>query len=401
MGLSREILAGLEERLHAHAGFDLPEWVVETRALARMSALALDARAYLDLVRSPRGAGELGALVEAVRVGETSFFRHRPHVDALLDVVVPTWRERGERSPRVWSAGCATGEEPYTLALVLSRALPRPSFSPTILGTDVSAEALATARRATYPAAIADSVPEPWRDGLVGEGDVVRVRTEIAGLVSFRQHNLADADLPRGFDLVWCRNVLIYFGPEARRRVLDRIVASLAPEGFLFVGYSETLRDVPGLRQIRYRDQVLWQKAESPVGAAPGVTPARAPSVRRASGPGTLPGTLPTSSVFKPSPSRPSASPPPPPVRSGATLRLTSADPAGLAAEVRAALGAPGLRSLTIDLDAVDYLEDSVAPVLRRAGAAAQAAGIALSLRATRPGPQRWLRRNGLSGGDE
>ncbi len=419
MGLSREILAGLEERLHAHAGFDLPEWVVETRALGRMSALALDERAYLDLVRSPRGAGELGALVEAVRVGETSFFRHRPHVDALLDVVVPTWRERGERSPRVWSAGCATGEEPYTLALVLARALPRPSFSPAILGTDVSAEALATARRATYPAAITESVPEPWRDDLVGEGDAVRVRTEIASLVSFRQHNLADADLPRderrtegssapsrgrdpalsasrGFDLVWCRNVLIYFGPEARRRVLDGIVRALAPGGFLFVGYSETLRDVPGLRAIRYRDQVLWQKA----GSAPGAT--RAPSrpahpVRRASGPGSPP----PPSVFKPSPSRPSAPPPPPPARSGATLRLTSADPAGLAAEVRAALGAPGLRSLTIDLDAVDYLEDSVAPVLRRAGAAAEAAGIELSLRATRPGPQRWLRRNGLSGGDE
>src|SRR6185369_8238761 len=98
----------------------------------------LGAEAYLDLVRSARGAPELAALVEAVRVGETRFFRHRPHVDALLDVVIPAWRERGERSPRIWSAGCATGEEAYTLALVLGRALPRPAFTPAILATDVS-----------------------------------------------------------------------------------------------------------------------------------------------------------------------------------------------------------------------------------------------------------------------
>ena len=127
MGLARDILDGLERRLHAHAGFDLPEWIVEARALSRMSALDLGAQAYLDLVSSPRGAAELSALVEAVRVGETRFFRHRPQVDALLEVVVPAWRERGERSPRVWSAGCATGEEAYTLALVLGRALPGPT----------------------------------------------------------------------------------------------------------------------------------------------------------------------------------------------------------------------------------------------------------------------------------
>lgn len=410
MGLSREILAGLSERLHAHAGFALPEWVVETRALARMSALDLDERSYLDLVRSARGAGELEALVEAVRVGETRFFRHRPHVDALLDVVVPAWRARGERSPFVWSAGCATGEEPYTLALVLAKALPRPSFSPAILGTDVSAEALAAARRATYPAAVLESVPEPWRGGLAIEGDVVRVRTEVASLVTFRQHNLADADVPRdprqpsarGIDLVWCRNVLIYFGPEARRRALDRIVAALAPDGFLFVGYSETLRDVPGLRAIKYRDLVLWQKA------APESLPQRVSGSQRASTPESLapkrassPGIAPSQPVFGLSPARVPTSPPPAPARAGATLRLTAADPAGLAAEVRAALAAPGLRRLTIDLDAVDYLDDSAAPVLRRAGAAAEAAGIELSLRATRPGPQRWLRRNGLSGGGE
>jgi chemotaxis protein methyltransferase CheR len=411
VGLAREILEGLEECLHAHAGFELPEWVLETRAIARMSALDLDAQAYLDLVRTPRGTVELDALVETVRVGETRFFRHRPHVDALLDIVIPAWHERGERSPRVWSAGCATGEEPYTLALVLARAMPRPSFKPTILATDVSAEALVTARSATYPAQAAESVPEPWRDGLIREGESVRVRPEVTALVTFKQQNLADTDLPRGFDLVWCRNVLIYFRPEARLRVLEKLVRDLEPEGFLFVGYSETLRDLAGLRAVRYADQVLWQKAPAvakaastrspnkpeqamPAAASVKTRPAQARRARAASaGPPVL--KPPSTRVVRAE--RASKEP----SLARASVRVSAADPGALAEGIRVALGEPGVGTLTIDLDTAEYLDDTVAPVLRRASAAAESAGIELVLWATRPGPQRWLRRNGLAGGGE
>lgn len=441
MGLAREILDGLEKRLHAHAGFDLPEWVVETRATARMTALDLAPEEYLALVCSPRGTAELAALVETVRVGETRFFRHKPHVDALLDVVVPAWRERGERSPRVWSAGCATGEEAYTLALVLARALPKPSYSPTILGTDVSAEALAIARAAHYPAADAADVPPPWREGLLEQGDSIRVRPEIAGLVRFKQQNLADAELPRGFDLVWCRNVLIYFGPEARMRVLEKLVSALTPDGFLFLGYSETLRNVAGLRAIQYADQILWQKAS----AAP-VTPAQRgsrpepihaslkqpvspDSKQPASSDGKQPvspeskarvavkgrdlraaGALPKHSVFKSSPPPPLAAPKLSSAAARAAksspaarpnVRITVTAPAALSAEISAALRTPGLQTLTIDLDAAELLDDAVAPILRRAGTAAEHEGIQLHLRALRPGTQRWLRRHGLSRGPE
>ena len=425
MGLSREILAGIEERLHEHAGFDLPEWVVETRAIARMGALSLEERAYLDLLGSPRGDAELHALVELVRVGETSFFRHLPQVNALIDVVVPAWRAKDRKSPRVWSAGCATGEEPYTLALVLARMMPRPAFSPRILATDVSAEAIAIARQGVYSPASADDVPEPFRSGLSVERGAVRVRPEVASLVKFQRQNLADAEVPRGFDLVWCRNVLIYFGPEARRKVLARIVGALEPGGFLFLGYSETLRDVPGLAAVRHGDQVLWQKvaattSSQPVpGAAPPATASlRAPSreneqpVSRiqppASGlrppasavraPSKAPGSLRAPGIEARAPQGRSA--PPRALPETALLRVTEAEPKALSAELRAALAAPGLRTLTIDLDGAEFLDDEVAPVLRRAGAAAESAGIDLVLSARRPGPQRWLRRHGLSGGE-
>jgi chemotaxis protein methyltransferase CheR len=395
VGLEREILAGLKRCLHAHAGLELPDWVVETRALARMSALDLGAEAYLDLVRTPRGAAERGALVEAVRVGETRFFRHRPHVDALLEVVVPAWRDRGERSPRVWSAGCATGEEAYTLALVLGRALPRPTHSPTILATDVSDEALAIARRATYPASAFEGVPEPWQGGLILDGDSVRVRPEVAALVTFERQNLADADLPRGFDLVWCRNVLIYFGAEARKRVLAKLVAALEPGGFLFVGYSETLRDVAGLRAVRHADQVVYQKAHSQREHTAEPRKATEKTKKISVDLRDLRGekSAPAPKARPVQPSRPPAA--------RAVMRVTTSDPAALAADIRAALRAPGLETLTIDLDTASFLDDAAAPVLKRAMAAAESAKIALSLRATRPGPQRWLRRNGLAGGGE
>ena len=115
-----------------------------------------------------------------------------------------------------------------------------------------AAEAALAPRWTFGPFTVDDASRRLLRDGVEHDvpvsglrpGDVVRVRPEVTALVTFRQQNLADADLPRGFDLVWCRNVLIYFGPEARMRVLEKIVASLAPGGFLFVGYSETLRDV-------------------------------------------------------------------------------------------------------------------------------------------------------------
>jgi anti-anti-sigma regulatory factor len=337
---------------------------------------------------------------------------------------VPAWRERGKRNPRVWSAGCASGEEAYTLALVLSRAMPRPDHGPTILASDVSAEAIAFARRGRYGAAALEHVPEPWRAGLQPCGDGVQVDPATASLVTFRQQNLADAELPRGFDLLWCRNVLIYFSPEARACTLAKLVDALEPGGFLFVGYSETLRDVAGLRAIRLADQVLWEKPLSPAAAPVSLALARATTQRSASsatsstraeqrtgfttearrargsdteGSPSVSGLrVPRASVVDPIAGRI----PPAPGRGVSVVRVTATDAAALSAELGAALRAPGLSALTVDLDAATYLEDDAAPVLRRACAVASAGGIELSLRATRPGAKRWLRRNGFDGGE-
>ena len=388
MALAPDTVAAIAQRLAEHAGLELPAWVVDARAAARIALLACSPSEYVALIDSVRGAGELSELIEAVRVGESRLFRHRSQIEVLADVVAPALRARGRRTVRVWSAGCAAGEEPYTLAIVLSRALPDCAIS--ITATDVSADALAQAQTATYPRAALQHVPEPYRDRFVSDGDVVRVAPELAALVKFERANLLDGAAPRGCDVVWCRNVLIYFTAEARRRVVDRLVGAAVPGGFVFVGYSESLRDVAELDGMRASDAVYYvrREPEAPRRARPPTLPVPVPVPigDRRSAPIALPeDRTPPPIVFAPKP----------PADDAIDLRGHPAA-ARVTAELSARFAQPGLRSLTIDLDGADLLGDDLAPVLRRARAAARAAGIALVVRATRPGARRWLSRHGL-----
>ncbi|MCE9576240.1 MAG: protein-glutamate O-methyltransferase CheR [Deltaproteobacteria bacterium] len=435
-----EIVAQVGRRLAEHAGLELPAWVLASRIESRVAARGVLPERYVELLDGD-GEVELRALVEAVRVGETRFFRHRTQVQALVDVVVPAWRLSGRRTLRVWSAGCATGEEPYTLALVLARLVPRQAGVVSILATDVSDEALAFARRATYPAGALEHIAPEWQGGVVVEGDRVRVRPEVAGLVSFERHNLADDDdrsnpARRGFDVVWCRNVLIYFGAAIRARVVERLVDATLPGGFVFVGYSESLRDVANLEALRVDDAVIYRRpggpaittrdtpresardprdAKDPSGERAIVRDTTRPSGERAivraptrpSGERAIavPRTdrpsdriaarpTPVAAVIRPRPVTPSPSA----GHEVGTFALVGHcdDPKRVADDLSRALARPRLAKLVVQLDAAEFLADELAPVLRRAKAAAAAAAVALEFAAVRPGAQRWLRRHGF-----
>ena len=384
MPLAPDIVAGVARRLAEHAGLQLPAWVVEARTTARIAALEVTPEAYVELIGSGRGQAELGALVETVRVGESSLFRHKPQIAALLEVVVPALRSRSKRSLRVWSAGCASGEEPYTLAIVLARALPEHAI--TIHATDMSAEALEVAARAEYAREALDDVPAEWQDAFLVEHDRIRVRPEYVRMVELERANLLDAAAPRGCDVVWCRNVLIYFSPQARRRALDRLIGATVPGGFLFVGYSESLRDVDEVEAQRAGDAVVYVRRPDRED-----TGRRTPiPERRAS----------SSSPALEIPKRIATEPPVAPVRTEDLLVLAGTPEAHVVTQQigeRLALG--GLRRLVIDLDPADLLRDDLAPVLRRACAAARVAGVEIALKTTRPGARRWLSRHGLPEG--
>jgi chemotaxis protein methyltransferase CheR len=382
VALPRDIVAGLTRRLQEHAGLELPAWVVEARARGRIEKLGVAAADYVELIGTPRGRVELDELVEAVRVGETRFFRHRSQVDALVNVVAPAVAARGRRSVRVWSAGCASGEEPYTLAMVLSRELPEHNVQ--VIATDVSEDALAVAARGRYPRAAMQHVPEEWRSCFeeVGE-DEVKVKAEIAKKVSFEQQNLLDAEAPRGCLVVWCRNVLIYFASDARRKVVAKLVGAMESGGWLFVGYSEQLREVAELEAVKAGDATVYVKR--------GVLAARTP----VSGVPTVATTVPL-----PSPSRSTSTTT---TTTTTTSTLTSTrrlEARGhcetLAGEIGSVLREAGLRQLEVELDGADVVPDEMAVTLKRARAAAEAAGVVLVVRATRSGVLRWMRRHGL-----
>jgi chemotaxis protein methyltransferase CheR len=404
VALAPDTIAAIARRLAEHAGLELPAWVVDARASVRIAAIGCAPADYVALIDSARGAGELAELIEAVRVGESRLFRHRSQIAALADVVAPALRARGRREIRAWSAGCAAGEEPYTLAAVLSRALPDRAIS--ILATDVSSEALARARTASYPRAALDHVPADYRDCFVEDGERVRVAAELAARVRFERANLTGGAAPRDCDLVWCRNVLIYFTADARRRAIERLVGATAPGGFVFVGYSESLRDVPGLEARRDGDAVYYVRrdgATAPRSRPPTLpVPLGPPAPARRSTPGA---TAPRTPLPELRPVRSRASddvtpppigfpPEPPPDDTLALYGRPSA--AQLTAEISARLALPGLGRLTIDVDGAELLDDELARVLHRARAAAGAAGIGFDVRATRPGPRRWLARHGV-----
>lgn len=396
MARAGDIVTAVAKRLAEHAGLELPAWVVEARVTARLAALEIAPNAYVALINSTRGEHELDELIESVRVGESRLFRHRSQIAALIDGVVPALRARGRRSIRVWSAGCAAGQEPYTLAAVLGDT---PDISVAITATDVSADALEVAGRGEYPASAWADIPDQWRGAFELAGNVVRVRPEVKQLVKFERANLAEArsPTPRGCDIVWCRNVLIYFTPVARRQVIDRLVAATNPGGFVFVGYSESLRDVPELEAMRVGDSVYYvRRNDRPSVAVPRTMTPRGVLV--------VHGVTRTPPAGVPKLQLPQQDQPPVAVQPQAILTedvlVLRGNPSVrvVTTELTARLAIVGLQRLVIDLDSAKLLDDDLAPVFRRAFAAARAAHVDLVVRATRPGVKRWLARHELDG---
>ena len=431
--LDPNLVKRVGERVAAHAGLHPPGWVLEARLARRLAAQdGLDPGDYAALLESADGARELDLLVEALRVGETRFFRHRAHAQAVTQVVLPALAAaRADGPVRAWSAGCATGEEPYTLAILLSRGLPAPRYQVSVVATDISREALDVARAGVYPEAALEHVPPEVRRVAfepAGPGQR-RVAGSIAGLVSFALRNLADTDYPRQMDLIWCRNVLIYFTPEARRAAIERLIGSLAPGGFLFVGYAESLRDMRALEVVQTPDAILYRRpAASGAARAPASTraaavppsitprdraaahrdPSAGPTATASAGPtatataGPAATATATASTTAPA-ARQRAAPVPRPAEvrglepAEAVIELSGRYESGerLSSELVAALGG-SYRRVVIDLDGAAFLGDDAGPVLRRACSAARAAGIEVVLMAVRPGVLRWLRRSGL-----
>jgi chemotaxis protein methyltransferase CheR len=245
----------MRQLMHEHAGIALAEnkdYFVATRLAALADEVGIPGvDALVDKLRQ-LAFGELHAsAIEALTVNETSFFRDAPIFDILLKRVLPELVERrkGERTFQVWSAACSTGEEPYSLAMLMRARFPElGQWKFSVLATDISQRVLAKAREGLYTQReIGRGLPKDMLHRFfVQEGCSWRAGRELRGMIDFRELNLRKPiPYQRTFDLILMRNVLIYFDDETKRDVLMRIAQALRPQGVLVLGNADALRE-PG-----------------------------------------------------------------------------------------------------------------------------------------------------------
>jgi chemotaxis protein methyltransferase CheR len=254
--LSDREFAQFQRLIYARAGIRLADdkcTLVSARLARRVRELALPTFGayYRRIVAGD--ADELTRMLDAITTNETHFFREPLQFDLLADDCCGEWSAQSAegarpRKLRAWSAACSTGEEPYSMAMVLHDRLATEGWGVEIVASDLCTTALERAREGVWPVARLSAVPRPYLKryflrGVASEAGRAKIGPVVRSLVDFCHVNLNDASYPvaGSFDVIFCRNALIYFDVASRAHVLERLVARLAPGGFLFLGHAESL----------------------------------------------------------------------------------------------------------------------------------------------------------------
>ena len=263
--LSEKDFDRLSKFIYGHYGIKMPQAkhiMLQSRLQKRLRALQIpNFSDYVDYVFSPEGENEIISMMDVVSTNKTDFFRENQHFEFLLDTILPEINGiNGQNFIKVWSAGCSSGEEPYTLAIVLSEfARKVKSFDFQILGSDLSTIVLEKAVTAIYPEEKVEVIPLDLKKRyLLRSKDrnkpTVRIVPELRAKTSFMRLNFMDEvyNAPQNFDIVFCRNVLIYFDRATQEKVINKLCRHLKQGGYFFLGHSESVTgiNVP-LKQIR------------------------------------------------------------------------------------------------------------------------------------------------------
>jgi chemotaxis protein methyltransferase CheR len=258
------------------------------RLQRRMRACSLDTfYGYYRLLTSRDGRGELAALVENLTVNETSFFRNKPQLELfqknVLEELLHRKQARRDWSLRLWSAGCSTGQEAYTLAMLVCDALayyylrnplpfampsPKPLIPPPwkveILASDINYTVLRAAQEAIYSETQMEAVDYPSRLRYFDKaGERYAIKQPLKELVHFDFHNLKTEFLPQRNDVIFCRNVMIYFDEAEQKRLVDKFYRCLNPDGYLFIGHADSLFGLSDrYRMIHQNNGTAYQRIE-------------------------------------------------------------------------------------------------------------------------------------------
>ncbi|MFZ0318770.1 MAG: CheR family methyltransferase [Candidatus Sulfotelmatobacter sp.] len=244
------------------------------RLFRRLRALEIPSlEVYFDCVSQPEQHEERARMIDAITTNETRFFREPRHFEFLTQMIFSRWRadaDRGLRArrARIWSAGCSSGEEPYSVAMLLERHLPaEEGWDVRLLATDISNRVLDKARKGVYPIAKAAELPQDLLHNFVLRGigerqGEMKVKVEIQQMIDFQRLNLNQESNPAEspFDVVFCRNVLIYFDAASKSRVVANLSRHLVANGLLFVGHAENLSSMSST--LRSLEPTIYMKQE-------------------------------------------------------------------------------------------------------------------------------------------
>lgn len=251
--LTAEAFDTIAKIAYDHAGLSMARskmTLVKSRIVRRLRDLKLSSfEEYVRLVEQPEADAERQRLISALTTNVSHFFRENNHLDLLRTSVLPGLLEKAGRGGkvRIWSAGCSNGQEPYSIAMTLAVLAPDiAARNVRILATDVDEVVLNFAREGRYPLSMMESVPAHFRTRFFAPGDQpvteFLVDQSLAGLISFKQLNLHGPWPMTGkFDIIFCRNVMIYFDEPTQQRLLSRFLSILSPRGWLMLGHSERL----------------------------------------------------------------------------------------------------------------------------------------------------------------
>ena len=240
--------------------------MVYGRISRRLRQLGMEKfKEYLELISGPEGASEIVNFVNAVTTNLTNFFRESHHFDHLGDTVIPEaieeMRRAGSRRFRIWSAGCSSGQEPYTVSMVMNQKFPNlAQYDARVLATDLDTNCLDRGRSGLYKVSQADGIPADYLKKYCQttndpeQGTVVAMSEKLKKLIAFKQLNLMGTWPMKGpFDAIFCRNVMIYFDNETKATLVRRLSGLLKPRGWLYIGHSESLLSNAGDLELQGR----------------------------------------------------------------------------------------------------------------------------------------------------
>ncbi len=262
--LSDKEFSRLSEFIHDSCGIKLTpakKVMLESRLAKRLKNLGIHSfRDYFDYLFSPQGMqNELVHMIDVVTTNKTDFFREAAHFSYLVNKAVPElislYGAATKRTLNIWSAGCSTGEEPYTIAMVVNDLTEKyHEFRYQVLATDISTKVLNIAGAGIYSEDKAEPIPDIIKKkyllrGKNSQQGMVKVVPELRAMVKFRRLNFMEGDfgMRESMDIIFCRNVIIYFDKPAQEKLLNRFCRHLVPGGYIFMGHSETLQgmDLP------------------------------------------------------------------------------------------------------------------------------------------------------------